>query len=131
MKKAIPIIVIITVVAIGVAIYVNHASGNMLSEQEASGIAIETVKNDTSYTNWADPRCAIASIVEKDTSVMKFNVNKTDCDKGQIPGEYITSVIVNLKTGEAYTHSMQFNPDQESVTVRIEGKDYYVDKKYR
>jgi len=134
MKKVITIIIIILLIAIGVVIYKNDSTENTLSEQEASKIAVEAIIND-GRKDWLKLECAQTLTSEKDSSVISFNIHEVhnaSCGGDANTGPRITSVIVNLKTGEVYDQPTQIDTiDQGWRTIRIEGKDYQVTKKLR
>ena len=134
MKKVITIIIIISLIAIGVVIYKNHSSENTLSEQGASKIAVEAIIND-GRKDWLKLECAQTPTSEKDLSVISFNIHEVhnaSCGGDPNTGPRITSVIVNLKTGEVYDQPTQIDTiDQGWRTIKIEGKDYQVTKKLR
>lgn len=134
MKKVITIIIIILLVAIGAVIYKNYSSKNTLSEQEASKIAVEAIIND-GRKDWLKLECAQTITSEKDSSIISFNIHEVhnaSCGGDPNTGPRITSVIVNLKTGEAYDQPTQIDTiDQGWRTIQIEGKDYQVTKKLR
>lgn len=134
MKKVITIIIIILLIAIGALIYKNHSSENTLSEQEASKIAVEAIIND-GRKDWLKFECAQILTSEKDSSVISFNIHEVhnaSCGGDPNTGSRITSVIVNLKTGEVYDQPTQIDTiDQGWRTIKIEGKDYKVTKKLR
>lgn len=133
MKKVITIIIILLIV-IGVLIYKNHSSKNPLSEQEASKIAIEAIIND-GRKDWLKFECAQAITSEKNSSVISFNireVHNASCGGDPNTGPKITSVIVNLKTGEVYDQPTQIDTIHQGWrTIKIERKDYQVTKKLR
>ncbi len=132
MKKVISTIVIILLIAVGVVIYKNHSSENTLSEQEAARIAIEAVAKGDS---WPKSECVSASAAEKYASVIIFElheVHNESCGGDPQTSPRITSVVVNLNTGEVYDQPTQIDTiDQGWRTVQIEGKDYQVTKKLR
>lgn len=134
MKKIITLVVIILFITIGAVIYKNHSSENTLSEQEAAKIAVEAAINDD-RKDWLKLECAKAITFKRDLSVISFNIHEVhnaSCAGDPNTDPRITSVIVNLKTGEVYNQPTQIDTiDQGWRTIKIEGKDYQVTKKLR
>lgn len=134
MKKVITYIIVVLLIGTGTVIYKNHYSENMLSEREASEIAIEAIIND-GRRDWLRLECAQAITSKKDSSVISFDIHEfhnASCGGDKNTGPRITSVIVNLKTGEVYDQPTQIDTiDQKWRTIQIEGKDYQVTKKLR
>jgi hypothetical protein len=133
MKKITITLITILLIATGLVIYRNQSSKHMLSEDEASKIAIESIAADKETTQ-LNSDCISATAYEKDLSVIRFTVNELEtmeCNGNKSPGTYITRVFVNLKTGEVFDAPIEFSPDQEWSTVQIEGKDYQFIKKLR
>lgn len=135
MKKLIIVLIIILVAVAGVVVYKGlYSTENMLSEYEAAQIAVQAVVDD-GRENWLKTECASAYISKKDSGVISFDIHEVHnvlCGGDLNTAPRITTVIVNLKTGQVFDQPTIIDTvDQGWKTIKIDGKDYQVTKRLR
>ncbi len=136
-SKKLSLLLLVIVMVVGAVIYKNYFSSmqaSVLSEQQAAKVAIEAVISD-GRENRLKPECVSANAQEKDVLAINFNIHEVHnalCGGDPDIAPRITSVVVNLETGNVYDQPTQIDAmDQGWRTIQIGEKDYQVTKQLR